>query len=515
MNKKRLVILFALLTAAILVFLYVMYGEKLLPIKLDADRIEEIEIYYDKPIIIKEPRPYKKMHEFVEYIESRKIDFDGDSFENIPVYRYEDMTFVTDNGCRIVVGRDSGYYKGFSGEIYNPAFRIFAVCPTDAIREESEGENVYAVYDTDIGMRMYLFFSKEKNEYLRIDGFPIIMSKVLEYKDFSDINIGDKSSEVDSIDPVTSIYTQIWDEGPDDILNMFIKEGAGPTSIHLLKDGILKIEYKRIEPGDYEITDIEYNEDFTLTGFDGDTCYKISELDYPPEVYGRASITLSRENNADEIAEIARMFNTSVKHENQKTGTTHPTNVNIKYKNGKEITFWCGVGNFITVAKGKGQYNYVNGELDEYIAEIIAGETPIEPVNLTVAQGINIVQPYKSLLYATTYCEGEWLCADGMGAYFLLQEKADVLPAVSYDDKMELVVTGAGKVSGISVFDSDLERTHHRIDEAEFFELCKNLDEGTYYAAVIVSYKGRYIKKEEEYESFADEYIFRMDVKGN
>ena len=368
--KKRLTILLALLFIAIFIFISDRYGDKFLPIKLDVEKIETVEISYDKPVIIEEPRPYQQLHEYVEYIESRKADFYGEPIKNIPVYRYEDMMFTTENGVRIIIGRDNGYYR-IGGEIHSPAFRIFSVCPTDAIRESSAGESVYAVYDTDIGVRMYLFFSKEKNKYLVVDGFPIIMSKALEYGDFADVKIGDSSEKVQNIDPITSLHTRHWDDCPEDLINIYIEEDAGPTSVHLLKDGILKFEYNRIESGEYEIIDMEYNEDFILTGLDGETCYKISELDYPPKVKGRASIILSKENNADEIAEITRLYNESVQHHDHGVGTTHPIHVTITYNNGKEISFGCGVGNFITTAKAKRQYNYVNGELDEYINMLI------------------------------------------------------------------------------------------------------------------------------------------------
>ncbi len=370
MKKKRLIILLAILFLAVAIFAFDRYGDRILPIRLNEDKIECIEIFYDNPIVIREVKPYEQLTEYVEYIESRKADFDGEAFEDIPIYRYEDMMFTTENGVRIIIGRDNGYYR-IGGNIYSPAGRILAACPTDAIRETQTGESVYCVYDTDIGLRMYLFFSKEKNDYLVLDGFPIIMSKVLEYKDFEDIKIGDTSKKVQSIDPITWRHTENWDEAEDEWLSIYIEEGAGPTSIHLLKDGILKIEYKRIESGEYEITDIEYNEDFTLTGFRGDTCYKISELDYPSEDNDKVSILLSSENNADEIAEIAGLFNESVKHENQKMGTTHPNYVKITYGNGKEISFGCGVGAIFTVHKGKRQYNYVNGELNSFISELI------------------------------------------------------------------------------------------------------------------------------------------------
>ena len=140
-------------------------------------------------------------------------------------------------------------------------------------------------------------------------------------------------------------------------------------------------------------------------------------------------------------------------------------------------------------------------------------EEASETVNLTVnCSGVSI-QPYRSFLSSTTYTEQGWLCADGMGAIFFLPEKAEELPIITYDSSLEFIISSEAKMMGVSVFSDDFERTHHRIDEAEFFELCKNLDAGTYYVSVAVSYKGKYIEKEDKHESFADEYIFRMDVE--
>jgi len=83
------------------------------------------------------------------------------------------------------------------------------------------------------------------------------------------------------------------------------------------------------------------------------------------------NIILDSKEDAETIAKIAEIFNKSVKHRDQGAGTTHPTCVKIKYANDKEVLFWCGVGDFITVSNGKRQYNYVNGELDEYIAKLL------------------------------------------------------------------------------------------------------------------------------------------------
>lgn len=52
------------------------------------------------------------------------------------------------------------------------------------------------------------------------------------------------------------------------------------TSVHVLTDGILKIEYDRTDDMEYVIKNIVHNEDFILDGLDGQPCYRIHEIDY-------------------------------------------------------------------------------------------------------------------------------------------------------------------------------------------------------------------------------------------
>lgn len=57
------------------------------------------------------------------------------------------------------------------------------------------------------------------------------------------------------------------------------KNGVCFSSLHLLSDGILKIDYDR-KGEDYIVCDITYGEDFVLEGKYGETCYKIFIEDY-------------------------------------------------------------------------------------------------------------------------------------------------------------------------------------------------------------------------------------------
>lgn len=114
---------------------------------------------------------------------------------------------------------------------------------------------------------------------MTLDGFPVIMQKKLEYKDFTYIKKGDSIKIVENIDSIITQYIRHFDTISDDFLDGYSKKGAGATSIHLLTDGILKIVYERTN-GDYVIINIMYSKDFVLEGLDVKTCYKISELDY-------------------------------------------------------------------------------------------------------------------------------------------------------------------------------------------------------------------------------------------
>ena len=86
--------------------------------------------------------------------------------------------------------------------------------PTEVIRQR-DADTFYFVYDTDDGIRLFLFFS-EKNgngEYDGIQisvGFPILISKMLSHADFAGIQAGDRAEKVRAIDPAMSVYEDMF-----------------------------------------------------------------------------------------------------------------------------------------------------------------------------------------------------------------------------------------------------------------------------------------------------------------
>lgn len=195
----------------------------------------------------------------------------------VPVYY--DSTILEDNDYSFELGRDSGYYKDFSSHGYF-FDRIEALFPSRAIRQSRDGSYIYVMYDTDRGARIFLFFSKGKDDYFSLNGFPVVMERKLAYSEFAGLQVGDSISEVVAVDPVADRYRQHFDLGNDIYLENLTQRGAPPTSVHLLSDGILKIEYTRNSDDDYTITNLVYSPDFILDGLDGKTCYLIAEVDY-------------------------------------------------------------------------------------------------------------------------------------------------------------------------------------------------------------------------------------------
>lgn len=216
---------------------------------------------------------YELMEDSTGFIKDH-IASDGE-VPDIPMYREEAILFH--ESFLFYIGRDSGFYACFNAFGGYPTDMLLTAFPTTAFRQDPDGY-IYAMINTDQGGRVYYFLSEAESIFL--DGFPVLMKEKLSYSHFSDLSIGDSITKVGNIDPVIAVYKGIFDAGTDIALENYAKMGAPPTSIHLLTDGILKIEYKRTETDDYVITDIIYNEDFILQGLAGETCYRIADVDY-------------------------------------------------------------------------------------------------------------------------------------------------------------------------------------------------------------------------------------------
>lgn len=87
------------------------------------------------------------------------------------------------------------------------------------------------------------------------------------------------------------------------------------------------------------------------------------------------TLILNRQDDMERIETIITHLRKSKKHPDQEAGTTHPIYVSITMKDHKQIRFWVGVGDFVTLSYNEKQYNYINQELNDYIVELIKSST--------------------------------------------------------------------------------------------------------------------------------------------
>lgn len=161
--------------------------------------------------------------------------------------------------------------------------------PTEAIRQR-DADTFYFVYDTDDGIRLFVFYS-EKNgdgEYDGIQtpvGYPILISKMLSHTDFAGIQAGDSAEKVRAIDPVMSVYEDMffnvykWNSIAAE---SYRKENNPIATIHYLRDGLLKIEYDIVDDNRLVVTNLIFDPNYDLTNLYGETYhYRILPQDLP------------------------------------------------------------------------------------------------------------------------------------------------------------------------------------------------------------------------------------------
>lgn len=202
------------------------------------------------------------------------------SLENIKLDKYPAEDFLYDNHC-FSFYRDMDYFLSRAVR-FDYTSLIIDEYPPQAIRiiGNNEQKSMYFVYETDDGTRVFVFFFEGDNfQYTR--GFPIIMKKTLNLEAFSALAVGDSIDDVESIDPIASLYKKGYDTLSDEMIQQLYVEGPENIStIHLLSNGIVKINYIRTADGDYIISKINSSKDFTISVLGGKLCYLIYSSDY-------------------------------------------------------------------------------------------------------------------------------------------------------------------------------------------------------------------------------------------
>lgn len=108
---------------------------------------------------------------------------------------------------------------------------------------------------------------------------------MLRYEDFSEIQVGDGVEKLREIDPVIAIYESMFFDhfGWNTYAAEHHRKNNNPiSSIHYLKDGLLKIEYDIIDDTQLVVENIIFDENYNLTNLYGETYnYRILPQDLP------------------------------------------------------------------------------------------------------------------------------------------------------------------------------------------------------------------------------------------
>ena len=201
---------------------------------------------------------------------------------NIPVYSEDILLFL--GGNTFALGWDASAYVNIPNPSEIERYYIFNVLERfpNELRVKA-GCSSYAVYDTDTGYRLYLFFVPKNNGGV-LTGYPIVINKnkLLSYSDFESIQIGDSIEKVEAIDDVTTLHKKMFKNRNSEYYESRAKSGNPVVSIHYLKDGILRIEYKKLEEQSIVVSNMNFYEDYVIKTADGEmTNHRIMNIDLP------------------------------------------------------------------------------------------------------------------------------------------------------------------------------------------------------------------------------------------
>lgn len=200
--------------------------------------------------------------------------------KDIVLDKYPAEDFLFDNHC-FSFYRDMDYFLFLSAR-YDFTSTIINEYPPQAVRtiENNGQKSMYIVYETDDETRVFVFFF-ESDDFQYTRGYPIIMKESLCLTAFSELHIGDSISDVEKIDPIAAQYRRGYDTLSDELIQQLYVDGREKIStVHLLTDGIVRINYNRNSSGEYIIEQIILADDYTIPVLGGKLCYLIYPEDY-------------------------------------------------------------------------------------------------------------------------------------------------------------------------------------------------------------------------------------------
>ncbi len=144
--------------------------------------------------------------------------------------------------------------------------------PVQCIRRTSD-ERAYTIHRTDGGAWFYAFFFTSGPEWLL--SHTLLAEKSLDSRDFRKVTAGTTLEAVCRIDPVAQRYET----------TAAAYEMDRFCSLHLLRDGVLRLQYEKQEEGAFVVTEKEHFADFKIpTGYEQvllDYDCSVLEQDYP------------------------------------------------------------------------------------------------------------------------------------------------------------------------------------------------------------------------------------------
>lgn len=222
---------------------------------------------------------YYSENDIVDVINSAEM-LSQPLLSEIQLDKFSAEEFLFDNHC-FSFYRDMDYFLGYSVR-YDYISSIISEYPPQIVRtiENNGQKSMYFIYETDDGTRVFVFFFESDNfQYTR--GYPIVMKKSLSMDEFSTFNIGDSIDDVEAVDPIAALYRKGYDTLSDDLVYQLYVGGREKIStIHLLTDGIVRIDYSRNKDGIYVIEHISRADDYTISVLGGKLCYLIYPEDY-------------------------------------------------------------------------------------------------------------------------------------------------------------------------------------------------------------------------------------------
>ncbi len=149
------------------------------------------------------------------------------------------------------------------------------------------------------------------------------------------------------------------------------------------------------------------------------------------------------------------------------------------------------------------------------------GDEPSEaPANsdntlISITSNGETTLPYLYWLWGSSWTGKGFVEADALQLIYTLPDIAQELPIVSYHDDFMVQYQEGVSFSYMSIYDDSFERLYHiaSYDDKDYLSYLEDLPKGTYYIAIAVAERGKYIESENKYEYSGTDCVFKLVVE--